>query len=134
MVARIDLHAVMAAAGGGLAVILPGAALSGLLADRSGSWVVWPFLAIIVAGFLVTGLVAGRLRSDTPMLHGALGAASAFVVALVVGLVVAALRDRSISIVAVPLAALVAVTAGVGGGLLADVLHRRAGRTEPAAG
>ncbi len=131
IVARIDGTAVMTAAGAGLAIILPGAALSGLAAARSGAWVVWLFLAIIFAGFATAGLVAGRLRTDTPVLHGAAGAAGAFVVAAIVGLLVAAFRDRSISVVAVPLAAVAAVTAGVAGALLADRLHRRSIRHHP---
>ncbi len=131
MVARIDGTAVMTAAGAGLAIILPGAALSGLVADRSGTWVVWLFLAVIFAGFATAGLVAGRLRNDTPVLHGAAGAGAAFVIAAIVGLLVAAFRDRSISVVAVPLAAVAAVTAGVGGALLADRLHRRSVRQQP---
>jgi len=131
VVARIDGTAVMTAAGAGLAIILPGAAISGLVADRSGAWVVWLFLAVIFAGFATAGLVAARLRTDTPILHGAAGAGGAFVVAAIIGLLVAALRDRSISVVAVPLAAVAAVTVGVGGALLADRLHRRSVRHHP---
>ena len=52
--------------------------------------------------------------------------------ALIVGLLIAAVRDNSISLVAVPLAALVAVTAGVAGALLADALRRRGLRRRPA--
>ncbi|MEL6981534.1 MAG: hypothetical protein AAFO29_03835 [Actinomycetota bacterium] len=132
MVARIDWTAAATAAGAGLAVIVPGAVLSGLIVDRAGSWVVWLFLAVVVAGFGLVGLVAGRLRTDTPMLHGAAGALIAFVVAAAIGLALAAVRDRSISIIAVPLAALTAVTAGIAGSLLADVLHRRNRRRAPA--
>lgn len=132
VVARIDWTAVMTSAATGLAIIVPGAALSGVVADRTGGWVVWLFLAVIFAGFGAAGMVAGRLRTDTPVLHGAAGAAGAFVVAAIAGLLVAAVRDRSISIVAVPLAAVAAVTAGVGGALLADRLHRRSVRQSPA--
>lgn len=134
MVARIDLTAVATAAGVGLAVILAGAAVSGVLASRAGGLVVWLFLAVVVTGFASAGLVAGHLRSDTPMLHGALGAAAAYAIALLIGLVVAALRNRSINIVAVPLAALTAITAGVAGSLLADAVHRHTLRRHPVSG
>jgi hypothetical protein len=126
VVARIDWTVIAIAAGVGLAVIVPGALASGVLADQAGSWVVWLFLGLVVVGFTLSGVVAGHLRSDTPMVHGALGAAVAFLGALAVGLVSAALHDRSLSVAAVPLAALLAVTAGVGGSLLADLVDRRA--------
>ena len=125
MVTRIDWMVVGLAAGAGLVLIVPGAALSALVADRTGDWAVWPFLALVLAGFGVSGAVAGGIRSDTPMVHGALGAAAAFAVALAVGLVAAVLRGRSISLAVVPLTLLLAVTAGVGGSLLVDLVHRR---------
>lgn len=131
---RIDWTATATAAGAGLAIIIPGAVVSELVVDRAGSWLVWVFLAVIASGFGLAGMVAGRLRTDTPMLHGAAGALLAFVVAGAVGLAVAALRDRSISIIALPLAALTAVTAGIAGALLADALHRRARRRTTAGG
>lgn len=134
MVTRIDYATVTIAAGGGLAVILPGAALSALVAARSDGASVWLSLAVIVAGFTVAGLVAGRRRNDTPILHGALGAGAAFVIALTVGLTIAAFRDRSISVVAIPIGALAAITAGVGGSLVADLTRRRSMRRNHAGG
>lgn len=128
MVTRIDWTVIAIAAGVGLAVIVPGALASGVLADQAGGWVVWLFLGLVVAGFTLSGVVAGHLRSDTPMAHGALAGAGAFLGALAVGLASAALHDRSLSVAAIPLAALLAVTAGVAGSLLADVADRRAAR------
>lgn len=128
---RIDWTAAATAAGAGLGVIVPGALASELVVGRAGSWLVWLFLAVILGGFGLSGLVAGRLRNDTPILHGVAGALIAFVVAATVGLVIAAVRDRSISIIALPLAALSAVTAGVAGSLLGDVLRRRSRRRAP---
>jgi hypothetical protein len=127
-VTRIDWTVVALAAGGGLVIIAPGALVSEMVAGRVGGWVVWPFLALVLTGFTVSGLVAGRLRDDTPMLHGALGAAFAFLAALVAGVVIAALRDRPLSLAAIPLTALLALTAGVAGSLLADLGRRRAVR------
>ncbi len=124
--ARIDWTAVGTAAGAGLALILAGAAVSAPLASRTGDWVVWPFLALVLLGFAAAGSLAGHLRPDTPMLHGALAAGGAFIGALAVGLVTAAVTDRSLSVAAVPVGALAAVTAGVGGGLLAELVGRRA--------
>lgn len=127
-VTRIGWTAIAIAAGVGLVVIVPAALVSGVVADRTGGWVVWLFLAIALSGFALSGVVAGHLRSDTPMVHGALGGAATFLGALVVGLVSAALRDRSLSVAALPVAALLAVTAGVAGSLLADVVDRRTSR------
>ena len=113
------------AAGVGLAIVLAGAALSAPVVGRAGGWEAWLFLAIALSGFALAGIVAGRLRDDTPVLHGALGAATAYLVALVVGLVIVSIADRAISLVAIPVGAVAAVTAGVAGALVADGVHRR---------
>ena len=128
---RIDWNAVGTAAGGGLAIILVGAALSAPLADRAGGWMAWAFLAIALLGFALAGAVAGRLRNDTPLVHGAAGAGVTFLVALAIGLTIASITDRPIALAALPIGAAAAVTTGVAGALTADALHRR-GRHRPA--
>lgn len=114
------------AAGAGLVVIGLGAVSSEILAGRTGGWVVWPLLLVALGGFTVSGLVAGRLRPDTPIAHGAMAAAVAFAAALALGLLLASLRNRSVSLAVIPLTALIAVTLGVSGSLLADTTRRRA--------
>ncbi len=105
-----------------------------LLGDRVDKYQIRRPAEKLVVGFGLAGLVAGRLRTDTPLAHGAAGAGAAFVVAAVIGLLLAAVRDQSIGLVALPVAALTAVTAGVGGALLADVLRRRGLRRQPDGG
>lgn len=122
----VDWTIVRTGATAGLLVIIPGA----LLADRLtqgrqvGSWT-WVFLAMALLAFGLAGLVAGRLRSDTPMLHGALGAGVAFAVAQLFGILVTISRGNSINWVAVGLTALLAITVGIAGSLIGDRLHRR---------
>jgi hypothetical protein len=128
VVTRIDWTVVRTAATGGLIVIVPGALLSGMLADRWAGWPLWVFLAVVLGGFGVAGFVAGRLRRDTPILHGALASVAACAVALAIGLVLASSRGQGIGWAAAPVTAVLAVTAGVAGSLLGDRLYRgRAG-------
>lgn len=122
---RIDWTVVRTAATGGLIVIVPGALASDLLADRWSGWPVWLYLAVVLVGFAVAGSMAGRLRADTPILHGALSAALTFLVTVAIGLALASARGRAISWAAVPVAGVLAVTSGVAGALLGDRLHRR---------
>lgn len=109
-------------------MIIPAAFLSSVVfQDGAAGWV-WLFLVLILIGFTVAGYVAGRLRPDTPMLHGALGGLLAFVVAQVFGLVVTLSQGESVVWIAIPLTALLAVCLGVAGSLLSDLVHRRTAR------
>lgn len=121
----LDWTIVRTAATGGLIIIVPGAFLAALLVtDDSAGWA-WPFLAVVLFGFAVAGYVAGRLRDDTPMLHGAISALTAFVVAQVFGIATTASRGGSISWATIPLTAILAVSMGVAGSLLSDQIRRR---------
>lgn len=126
---RFDWTIVRTAATGGLIIIVPGAFIAAQLFDgsRPQGWA-WLFLALILGGFAVAGFIAGRLRSDTPMAHGALSALVAFVVAQGFGIVVTLNRGGSISWISIPLTALLAVSMGVAGALVSDRFHRRATR------
>ncbi len=121
----LDWTIVRTAATGGLIIIVPGAFLAALLlTDDSAAWA-WPFLALVLVGFAVAGFVAGRLRDDTPMLHGAVSALLAFVVAQAFGIATTASRGGSISWAAIPLTAILAVSMGVAGSLVSDQIRRR---------
>lgn len=121
----LDWTIVRTAATGGLILIVPGAFIAALLpTDGSSIWV-WPFLALVLIGFGVAGYVAGRLRDDTPMLHGAVSALVAFVVAQLFGLAAIASRGGSISWAAIPLTAVLAASMGVTGALVSDQVRRR---------
>lgn len=122
---RIDWTVVRTAATGGLIVIVPGALVSGLLAERWTGWPLWLFLAVTIIGFAAAGFVAGRLRDDTPILHGFLSAALTFAVALMIGLALASARGQHVSWITAPVTAVLAVTAGVAGALIGDRIHRR---------
>lgn len=130
---RLDWTIVRTAATGGLLILVPGALGAGLLVDdgSSAAWA-WPFAVIILIGFGVAGYVAGRLRPDTPMLHGAVGAFLAYLVAQVLAAVAGLVDGGGLNWAAASLTALLAVTLGVAGALLSDVVHRhrlrRAGR------
>ncbi|MGI9598863.1 MAG: hypothetical protein ACR2QK_22045 [Acidimicrobiales bacterium] len=126
---RFDWTIVRTAATGGLIIIVPGAFIADQLLDGSAArgWT-WLFLVLVLAGFAAAGYIAGRLRTDTPMLHGATSAFVAFVVAQAFGIVVTMARGGSINWITIPLTALVAVSMGVAGALLSDRVHRRATR------
>jgi CHASE2 domain-containing sensor protein len=125
-VKRIDWTIVRTGATAGLLVVVPAAIIANrALGGRASNGWVWLFLLVVMAGFGLSGVVAGRLRSDTPMLHGALAAALACVVTQVFGLIVAVSGDGSVSLLVAPLALLLAVSAGVAGSLAGDRFSRR---------
>ncbi len=121
----IDWTIVRTAATGGLIIIVPGAFLSRLAFDDGPAAAAWFFLVLVLLGFAAAGVIAGRLRQDTPLLHGAVSALLAFVVAQVFGIVSTLARGDSISWIVIPLTALLAAAMGVAGGLASDVIHRR---------
>ena len=125
----LDWTIIRTAATGGLIIIVPGAILSRLAFDDGPRAAAWLFFVLVLLGFGVAGYVAGRLRQDTPMLHGSISALLAFAVAQVFGIVSAVARGDSISWIAIPLTALLAAMMGVAGSLASDALHRRATRT-----
>lgn len=108
---------------------MPGAIGSALLLDDGAQGWSWLFFFVILAGFTFAGYIAGRLRPDTPLAHGATAAFATFVVAQVFGLVTTVVRDDRISVVAILLAALLALSMGVAGSMISDRVHRRAART-----
>ena len=124
----LDWTIIRTAATGGLIIIVPGAFLSRLAFQDGPQAVTWLFLFLVLSGFGVAGYIAGRLRQDTPMLHGSISALLAFAVAQVFGIVSALARGDSISWIAIPLTALLAAMFGVAGSLASDVVHRRATR------
>ena len=111
----------------GLAVVIPAALIAQVLGDehdeRDG-WVV-VFFVLTVLGFVLAGFVAGRLRSDTPMSHGATAAALTWAAVQVFGTTRRLLIGESVSWLALVFAGMMAVTAGVAGGAFADWFRRR---------
>lgn len=129
VVNSLDWTVIRTAATAGLLVIVPGAFLSSVVFSDPPAGLAWVFFTLVLAGFGVAGYVAGRLRPDTPMLHGAISAVLAFVVAQVFGMILTFSRGGSIVWVAIPLTVLLAASFGIAGGLASDLVHRRALRT-----
>ncbi len=89
---------------------------------------VWLFFGLILFGFGLAGYLAGRLRNDTPLAHGAASGLLAFLVAQFFGIVATLARGAEVNWVAIPLTALLAISMSVAGALLSDVVHRRVAR------
>ncbi len=126
---RLDWTIVRTAATGGLLLLVPGA-LGAALALDEGSSAAWAlvFVLVILFGFALAGFIAGRLRPDTPMVHGAASAFLAFVVAQLVGVVAGWADGVDISLAATVLTGVLAVTFGIAGALASDVVRRRMAR------
>lgn len=125
---KLDWTVIRTAATAGLLVIVPGAFLSSVVFDNAAPAVAWLFLVIILFGFGLAGYVGGRLRSDTPIVHGVLSGLLCVVVAQAFGMVVTLAQGESVTWVAFPLTALLAGFLGASGALLSDLVHRRAVR------
>ncbi|MGH9185825.1 MAG: TIGR04086 family membrane protein [Acidimicrobiales bacterium] len=118
----VDVRAVGLGAGVALVIGVPMAVIAQAViavTDDTPGWV--PALsAIILAGFVAGGFVAGSKRPDTPSLHGALAAVSAFLVVQLLGVVLIAARGDDLRPVAYGFNAFVAAACGTVGGLIAD--------------
>lgn len=123
--ASLDWAAIRRAVVVGLAVIGPALVVASLATDDPPAWAVWAFLAVAVCGFLAAGAVAGRARSDIPMIHGMTAAGLTALILLIVGAIRGAIDDGGFNLVAAGFAVLVAANCGVAGALGADWLRRR---------
>ena len=113
----------------GLLILLPFAAVASLVfPDDAGTGWRWLFLILALGAFTTAGFVAGGRRRDIPMVHGSLAAFATFLVAQLVGVVVLVAQGEDVSLVAVVVGAIVAVTCGVAGALAADWRARRRSR------
>ncbi len=110
-------------------IVVPSAILATLLVS-DGSSTAWSLLfgVLTLVGFIVAGFGAGRLRSDTPMAHGAAAAVVAYAVLQVFGLVRRLAAGDSINWLSYPLTALLAATMGIIGALFAEWYGRRGAR------
>lgn len=125
-VPALDWSVIRTAALGGLFVVLPAAVLAELIVGEggSGAWASLFFL-ITLFGFATAGFGAGRVRSDTPMIHGAAAAVACYAVVQVFGIAARVLRGADINPLTYPLTALLAGLMGVCGALFADWYRRR---------
>lgn len=133
-VQNLDWTVVRTAATAALILIVPGALVATYLLDGATTAWAWLFFAMIVAGFVLAGYVGGRLQPDTPMIHGAIGALLACVVALVLGALIVIRRGDDLVPAAILIALLSSAASGVAGALLSDLVHRmQRRRTAPTA-
>ncbi len=121
---NIDWSVVANGAGAGLMIVVPAAVLSAVFIDGNTFWA-FAFLLVILVGFTIAGFGAGRIRRDTPMMHGALAGIATYVVVQGFGVVTQLLRGDSINVATYPVSAILAGTCGVCGGLLADWYQRK---------
>jgi predicted permease len=126
-VPHLDWSVIRTATATGLLVVIPAAVLAQLVAGDADDDSAWPlvFFAVTVLGFVLAGFAAGRLRSDTPMAHGATAAALTWAVVQVFGTARRLLADEPVSWLAIAFAGMLAVSAGIAGGAFADWFRRR---------
>lgn len=127
-VLNLDWHVVRTAATAGLLLLVPAAIGAALLVDESNRGL-WSFLffAVTMLGFVIAGFGAGRLRTDTPMVHGLAAAWAAWAVIQAFGVIRRLAAGEEITWLALPLTALIAAAAGVAGAIFADWSRRNIG-------
>lgn len=126
-VPRLDWTVIRTAATTGLLLVIPAAVVADLAlgnADGESAWAMVFFLVTLL-GFVVAGFAAGRLRTDTPMAHGATAAAVTWAVVQLFGTVRRLIAGEPVSWLAIAFAAMLAVSAGLVGGAFADWFRRR---------
>ncbi|MGH9136012.1 MAG: hypothetical protein ACRD0G_03070 [Acidimicrobiales bacterium] len=123
----LDWRAIGIGAAVALAVAVPVNAVGAALLDEDSGWV-FAFALVGLAGFAAGGFVAASKRPDTPLTHGAVAAAVAYLLAQAVAVVVNLASDDDVNVVAIVASALLAASFGLLGGLVADRLAARADR------
>ncbi len=126
MIDPVHPRSVLVGMGVALAICVPAALLAQLLdrADRvdDNSSVLLALFVVILAGMGAGGYVAARRRPDAPLSNGAVAALGAYLLVQTIGAMRLLARGDEVTWVAIPFFALLAATAGVAGGLVAD--HR----------
>ena len=87
---------------------------------RPGSNWVFAFYVLILAGLVAGGRHAARQRASAPVAHGLAAALAAYAVVALLAVVLRLATDRDLDPVALAFNALMAASAGIFGGLLAD--------------
>lgn len=126
-VPHVDWTVIRTAAATGLLVVIPAAVLAQLVAGDADEGSPWSlvFFAVTVLGFALAGFAAGRLRSDTPMAHGATAAGVTWAAVQLFGTVRRLVVGEQVSWLAIAFAGMLAVCAGIAGGAFADWFRRR---------
>ncbi len=126
---KIDWLTIRTSATAGLIIIIPAAVLSVIFVGENGSsgWSIL-FVVAILLGFFIAGFGAGRLRDDTPMMHGSLAAMACYVVVQIFGAVRRLATGDPINLISYPLVLMIAATVGIAGALFADWSARKMAR------
>jgi predicted permease len=122
-------RAVVAGAAVALAICVPAAILAQVLdeagsVDDDSSWLLVLF-AVILVGMGIGGYVAANRRLDAPLTNSAIAALGAYLLVQTVGAVRLLATGETVTWVAIPFFALLAASAGMAGGLVADHRARR---------
>jgi len=122
----IDWLAVRAGAIAALVFAAPAAIISAFVVDDDSGSVVFVFYVVIIIGMLAGGFVAGSKRPDAPLTHGALAAATAYVIAQALAVVIKLARGSDIRSPAVYVFNLLLMASiGVVGGFIAERRNAR---------
>jgi putative membrane protein (TIGR04086 family) len=123
----LDPPTILAGAAAALALVVP-TAIAVLIVDRGdddgSAWTLLA-LAVFLAGFFLGGAVAARRAPHLPLAHGAIAAATAFLVVQVVGTARRLAAGDDVTWVLIVFNALVAASVGLLGALVAG--RRRPG-------
>ena len=124
----VDWRAVRLGAVAALALALPAGLIGAVVVNDDSNNGVFVFFVLIMAGMLVGGFVAGSKRPDAPLMHGAVAAVVAYVVAQALTLVVRLLDGSDLrSPVVYVFNTLLMASLGVVGGLVAERRNARLG-------
>lgn len=120
---RLDWRAIGIGAAVAIAISLPLAILSQVLSDfgdGGGSAIVILFFFLVLAGFVVGGFVAGSKRAESPLTHGILAAAAAYLLVQAVGIVLNLARGDELDLFGLVFNAGLAAAMGLLGGWIAN--------------
>lgn len=125
----IDWVVIRSAALAGLMVLVPAIVVLTLVLDESSASIwIYIFGLLLVFGFLTAGYGAGRVRSDTPMIHGAIAGLSCYAAIQLFGVVSRVLRGESVNPWQYPFLAIFSASLGASGALFADWYRRKDAR------
>lgn len=125
-VPAIDWAVVRAATIAGLVVVIPSVIiLAVVLGDDSNAAWAYLFGFVTLFGFAAAGYGAGRVRSDTPMMHGAIAALACYSIVQAFGTIKRIAAGEDVNPIQYPFLALLAAVMGVSGALFADWYRRK---------
>jgi putative membrane protein (TIGR04086 family) len=119
-VALLEKQAIGIGAIVAIAVVLPAALVAQVVVDDQQDNLSFVFFALVLFGFAAGGYAAGRHAPSAPYSNGALAALVAFVLVQGLGAIRRAIIDDPVAVGEVLFALLLAVPAGILGGVVAE--------------